>query len=167
MMPKSTLTRIRTISAMSFTQKNTLPTDTSPLQPLLLATSSGSSMAAPTSGPCLRLSNVRPICSLSVRHLIRGHFTNTCLPGAEESIYILDWWLSPELYLRRPPSRNEQYRLDVMLQAAAERGVKVHIIVYKEVEAALTLNSAVCHSDRRLLYQSTCNKSDMAHSHNV
>ncbi|KAH6607433.1 phospholipase D/nuclease [Trichoderma cornu-damae] len=64
------------------------------------------------------------------------------LQRAEESIYILDWWLSPELYLRRPPSRNEQYRLDVMLQAAAERGVKVHIIVYKEVEAALTLDSA-------------------------
>ncbi|PTB70582.1 phospholipase [Trichoderma citrinoviride] len=64
------------------------------------------------------------------------------LQRAEESIYILDWWLSPELYLRRPPSRNEQYRLDAMLQAAAERGVKVHVIVYKEVEAALTLNSA-------------------------
>ncbi|KAL6698269.1 putative phospholipase D [Trichoderma pleuroticola] len=64
------------------------------------------------------------------------------LQRAQESIYILDWWLSPELYLRRPPSRNEQYRLDVMLQAAAERGVKVHIIVYKEVEAALTLDSA-------------------------
>ncbi|RFU75968.1 phospholipase d [Trichoderma arundinaceum] len=64
------------------------------------------------------------------------------LIGAQESIYILDWWLSPELYLRRPPSRNEQYRLDAMLQAAAERGVKVHVIVYKEVEAALTLDSA-------------------------
>lgn len=30
-----------------------------------------------------------------------------------------------------------------MLKAAAERGVKVHIIVYKEVEAALTCNSQV------------------------
>lgn len=30
-----------------------------------------------------------------------------------------------------------------MLKAAAERGVKVHIIVYKEVEAALTLDSTV------------------------
>jgi phospholipase D1/2 len=56
---------------------------------------------------------------------------------------ILDWWLSPEVYLRRPPALNEQYRLDVMLQAAAERGVRVNIIVYKEVEAALTLNSKV------------------------
>jgi phospholipase D1/2 len=64
------------------------------------------------------------------------------LESARESIYILDWWLSPELYLRRPPSANEKYRLDKMLQAAAERGVKVHIIVYKEVTQALTLNSA-------------------------
>ena len=47
-------------------------------------------------------------------------------------------WLSPELYLRRPPSRHEQYRLDRMLQAAAQRGVKVNIIVYKEVTQALT-----------------------------
>lgn len=57
---------------------------------------------------------------------------------------IMDWWLSPEVYLRRPPALNEQYRLDVMLKAAAERGVQVRIIVYKEVEAALTLNSEVC-----------------------
>lgn len=54
---------------------------------------------------------------------------------------ILDWWLSPELYLRRPPSKYESYRLDVMLKAAAERGVKVYVIVYKEVQAALTLDS--------------------------
>lgn len=68
--------------------------------------------------------------------------------GAQEEILILDWWLSPELYLRRPPSKNEEYRVDNMLKAAAERGVKVHIIVYKEVEAALTCNSRVsCHID--------------------
>ncbi|PNP76299.1 hypothetical protein FNYG_10358 [Fusarium nygamai] len=64
------------------------------------------------------------------------------LEQAQESIYILDWWLSPELYLRRPPAKNEQYRLDRMLQQAAQRGVQVYIIVYKEVEAALTLNSS-------------------------
>jgi phospholipase D1/2 len=60
------------------------------------------------------------------------------LERARESVWILDWWLSPELYLRRPPARNQQYRLDRMLQAAAERGVKVNIIVYKEVTQALT-----------------------------
>ncbi|KAI4137927.1 MAG: hypothetical protein L6R39_007041 [Caloplaca ligustica] len=60
------------------------------------------------------------------------------LEQATESIWILDWWLSPELYLRRPPAKNEQYRLDRMLQAAAQRGVRVNIIVYKEVTQALT-----------------------------
>ena len=60
------------------------------------------------------------------------------LERARESIWILDWWLSPELYLRRPPAKNQQYRVDRMLQAAAERGVKVNIIVYKEVTQALT-----------------------------
>ncbi|KAJ4164596.1 hypothetical protein LMH87_006264 [Akanthomyces muscarius] len=64
------------------------------------------------------------------------------LERAEQSIYILDWWLSPELYLRRPPSKNAQYRLDAMLKAAAERGVTVNVIIYKEVQAALTLDSA-------------------------
>lgn len=47
-------------------------------------------------------------------------------------------WLSPELYLRRPPALHQNYRIDRMLKAAAERGVQVNIIVYKEVEKALT-----------------------------
>ncbi|KAK4449922.1 hypothetical protein QBC34DRAFT_404245 [Podospora aff. communis PSN243] len=63
------------------------------------------------------------------------------LEEARESIYILDWWLSPELYLRRPPARNARYRLDTMLKAAAERGVMIYVIVYKEVPQALTLDS--------------------------
>jgi len=45
---------------------------------------------------------------------------------------------SPELYLRRPPARNERYRLDNMLKAAAERGVQIFVVVYKEVPQALT-----------------------------
>jgi phospholipase D1/2 len=69
-----------------------------------------------------------------------GYFwaISLALENAKESIWILDWWLSPELYLRRPPSRNEQWRLDRVLQRAAQRGVKVNIIVYKEVTQALT-----------------------------
>ena len=42
-------------------------------------------------------------------------------------------FVSPEVYLRRPPSENEKYRLDHMLQAAAARGVKVNVVVFKEV----------------------------------
>jgi phospholipase D1/2 len=45
---------------------------------------------------------------------------------------------SPELYLRRPPARNERYRLDNLLKAAAERGVRINVVVYKEVPQALT-----------------------------
>jgi hypothetical protein len=31
--------------------------------------------------------------------------------------------------------KNEQYRVDRMLQAAAQRGIRVNIIVYKEVRS--------------------------------
>jgi phospholipase D1/2 len=58
---------------------------------------------------------------------------SVALERATTSVWIMDWWLSPELYLRRPPAKNEEYRLDMMLKAAAERGVKVNVIVYKEV----------------------------------
>ena len=72
-----------------------------------------------------------------------GYFwaVSVAIEEARESIWILDWWLSPELYLRRPPSKNEEYRLDRMLLAAAKRGVKVNIIVYKEVSNVLTRKS--------------------------
>lgn len=63
------------------------------------------------------------------------------IENAQESIFILDWWLSPELFLRRPPAKNNKYRLDNMLKAAAERGVQVRVIVYKEVSQALSCNS--------------------------
>jgi len=61
---------------------------------------------------------------------------------ARESIYILDWWLSPELYLRRPPSQAYKWRLDRLLKQKAEQGVKIKVIVYKEVTQALSLSSA-------------------------
>jgi len=71
------------------------------------------------------------------------------LESAKHTIWIMDWWLSPELHLRRPASKwtfpgdppGGRYRLDNMLAAAAARGVEVKVVVYKEVEAALTLNS--------------------------
>ncbi|RMZ88745.1 hypothetical protein DV736_g4026, partial [Chaetothyriales sp. CBS 134916] len=70
-----------------------------------------------------------------------GYFwaISKALDEARESVWILDWWLSPELYLRRPPAQNEQWRLDRVLQRVANRGVKVNVIVYKEVTQALTL----------------------------
>jgi phospholipase D1/2 len=63
------------------------------------------------------------------------------LEQAQESIYIADWWLSPELFLRRPPYYNQEWRLDQVLKRRAEAGVKIFVMVYREVEAALTCNS--------------------------
>ena len=63
------------------------------------------------------------------------------LERAKETIYIADWWLSPELFLRRPPYFNQEWRLDQVLKRKAEAGVKIFVIVYKEVAAALTCNS--------------------------
>ncbi|KKY27580.1 putative phospholipase [Phaeomoniella chlamydospora] len=64
------------------------------------------------------------------------------LENAKETIYIEDWWLSPELFLRRPPYFNQEWRLDQVLKRRAEAGVKIYVIVYKEVSQALTCNSA-------------------------
>jgi hypothetical protein len=49
--------------------------------------------------------------------------------------FFQDWWLSPELYLRRPPAHHPEWRLDRLLKRKAEQGVKIHVIVYKEVPA--------------------------------
>ncbi|KAM0692775.1 hypothetical protein Q7P36_007331 [Cladosporium allicinum] len=70
------------------------------------------------------------------------HAVSVALERAKESIYLADWWISPELFLRRPPYFNQEWRLDKIIKRAAERGVKVYIIVYKEVAAAITCNSA-------------------------
>ncbi|KAF2732179.1 phospholipase D/nuclease [Polyplosphaeria fusca] len=66
---------------------------------------------------------------------------SVALENAKETIYIEDWWLSPELFLRRPPAYNQEWRLDQILKRKAEAGVKIYIVVYKEVSAALTCNS--------------------------
>ena len=51
------------------------------------------------------------------------------------------------MYLRRPPAYFPEWRLDRLLQRKAEQGVKIHVIVYKEVRPHLS--------------QTTCN--DLTH----
>lgn len=58
---------------------------------------------------------------------------SVALERAKETIYIMDWWLSPELFLRRPAYYNQEWRLDQILKRAAERGVKVYVQVYKGI----------------------------------
>ena len=80
------------------------------------------------------------------------HAVSVALENAKEVIYIEDWWLSPELFMQRPPYFNQEWRLDQILKRRAEAGVKIFIMVYREVEAALTCNSE--HTKRAL--QSLC-----------
>ncbi|KAI9471840.1 MAG: hypothetical protein EXX96DRAFT_581892 [Benjaminiella poitrasii] len=61
--------------------------------------------------------------------------------SARSEIYIEDWWLSPQLYLRRPPKGNEEYRLDRLLKRKACEGVMIYIVIYKNVSVALPLDS--------------------------
>ncbi|KIM43354.1 hypothetical protein M413DRAFT_18406 [Hebeloma cylindrosporum] len=55
---------------------------------------------------------------------------------AKETIYIHDWWLSPELQLRRP--NKDRYRLDRLLERKAKEGVKIYVILYQEVSNRTT-----------------------------
>ena len=80
------------------------------------------------------------------------------LMGAKYTIYITDWWMSPEVFLRRPVNEsqyiqmannklsnrrftNNLTRLMDVLDYKARQGVKVYILVYYECSLALTLNS--------------------------
>uniref|UniRef100_A0A336MPQ6 Phospholipase n=1 Tax=Culicoides sonorensis TaxID=179676 RepID=A0A336MPQ6_CULSO len=63
------------------------------------------------------------------------------LEKAQEEIYIADWWLSPEIYMKRPAIDGFYWRLDKILLRKAKQGVKIFVLLYKELEVALGINS--------------------------
>ena len=82
------------------------------------------------------------------------------LMEANNSIYITDWWLSPEVFLRRPVNItpyldmiqndilinnnqpiNNMTRLIDVLNYKANQGVKIYILIYKEFSIAMSINS--------------------------
>ncbi|KAJ8351715.1 hypothetical protein SKAU_G00231910 [Synaphobranchus kaupii] len=68
------------------------------------------------------------------------------LEGAKEEIFITGWCpktcrLSPEIFLKRPVVDGNTWRLDYVLKRKAEQGVKICVLLYKEVEVVLGLNS--------------------------
>ncbi|XP_010921600.1 phospholipase D zeta 1 isoform X1 [Elaeis guineensis] len=73
----------------------------------------------------------------------------SAIEEAKSEIFITDWWLCPELYLRRPFSVNGSSRVDALLEAKAKQGVQIYILLYKEVALALKINSV--YSKQRLL----------------
>ncbi|SCV01872.1 LAME_0G19064g1_1 [Lachancea meyersii CBS 8951] len=64
------------------------------------------------------------------------------LSMAQDVIFIHDWWLSPELYMRRPVKGNQQFRIDRILKERAEKGVKVFIVVYRNVGSTVGTDSS-------------------------
>ncbi|RKF73707.1 Phospholipase D1 [Golovinomyces cichoracearum] len=72
---------------------------------------------------------------------------------AKDVIYIHDWWLSPQLYLRRPAAISQKWRLDRLLQRKAREGVKIFIIIYRNVEAAIPIDSEFTKSSMLDLHQ--------------
>ncbi|XP_073719791.1 phospholipase D1 isoform X2 [Misgurnus anguillicaudatus] len=71
------------------------------------------------------------------------------MEAADEEIFITDWWLSPEIFLKRPVVEGNRWRLDSVLKRQAQKGVKIFVMLYKEVELALGINSE--YSKRTLL----------------
>ncbi|KAL6097527.1 pld1 [Pungitius sinensis] len=71
------------------------------------------------------------------------------LEEATEEIFITDWWLSPEIFLKRPVVEGNRWRLDFILKRKAQQGVRIFVMLYKEVELALGINSE--YSKRTLL----------------
>uniref|UniRef100_A0A7N8YQB5 Phospholipase n=1 Tax=Mastacembelus armatus TaxID=205130 RepID=A0A7N8YQB5_9TELE len=72
------------------------------------------------------------------------------LEEAKEEIFITDWWLSPEIFLKRPVVEGNRWRLDCILKRKAQQGVRIFVMLYKEVELALGINSG--YSKRTLMY---------------
>lgn len=64
------------------------------------------------------------------------------IESAEQEIFITGFFLSPEIYLKRPVVVGDKWRLDKLLQRKAEEGVKIYVLIYKEIEITLPINSA-------------------------
>ncbi|XP_004534545.1 phospholipase D2 isoform X1 [Ceratitis capitata] len=73
------------------------------------------------------------------------------LEEAKEEIFIADWWLSPEIYMKRPAVDGDYWRLDKILHRRASQGIKIFVLLYKEVEMALGINSY--YSKQRLSHE--------------
>uniref|UniRef100_K3WG80 phospholipase D n=1 Tax=Globisporangium ultimum (strain ATCC 200006 / CBS 805.95 / DAOM BR144) TaxID=431595 RepID=K3WG80_GLOUD len=82
------------------------------------------------------------------------------ISNAKYEILIAGWWVCPDLFLLRPgrklpahdPSdekKTNETQLRNLLLLKAQAGVKIHVLIYREVKLALTLNSS--YSKRSLL----------------
>lgn len=69
----------------------------------------------------------------------------TALVSAQHEILIAGWWVFPSLLLKRHLVGGRlaaRYRLDRVLQRKAREGVRVYVLLYREFEMALPIDSA-------------------------
>lgn len=109
---------------------------------------------SPWASPKIRFDSFAPVRqNVYAQWLVDGRDymwnVSRAISMAKDVIYIHDWWLSPELYMRRPSCISQRWRLDRLLQQKASEGVKVFVIVYRNVEAAVPIDSE--HTKRHLL----------------
>ncbi|CAK62572.1 unnamed protein product (macronuclear) [Paramecium tetraurelia] len=89
-----------------------------------------------------RFGSFSPIRTSECKWYIDGdkYFEDVCdaILKAKQTIYITDWWLSPEMYLKRPVdvrkyAQSSEFlytRLDNVLKLAADKGVQVLVLLY-------------------------------------
>eukprot|EP00929_Paragymnodinium_shiwhaense_P071800 TRINITY_DN36467_c0_g2_i1.p1 TRINITY_DN36467_c0_g2~~TRINITY_DN36467_c0_g2_i1.p1 ORF type:complete len:1141 (+),score=223.05 TRINITY_DN36467_c0_g2_i1:50-3424(+) len=91
------------------------------------------------------------------RHLLRHSMARFMLCGratfrkiaeaimmAEHDIFITGWWISPHLRLVREPDSlpgNADPRLSSLVKSAADRGVRVCILIYRETSMVMPMDS--------------------------
>lgn len=68
------------------------------------------------------------------------------IESAKEEIFIADWFLSPEVFLKRPHSHstNDPWMLKNLLKRKAEEGVRIFILLYQEFAQLLDNGSSYC-----------------------
>ncbi|KAG0201186.1 Phospholipase D1 [Mortierella sp. GBA30] len=93
-----------------------------------------------------RFNSFAPVrTNVSAQWLVDGrdYFWNVskAMDMAKETIYILDWMLSPEILLRRHQRDGVNWSLKEVLGRKALEGVKIYIVMYSEVDAAMHLAS--------------------------
>jgi phospholipase D1/2 len=87
--------------------------------------------------------------------LVNGHEYFTALydalDQARSRILITSWYFSPELYLKRGTPLRPEWRLDELLRRKAEEGVRVYILLWRNIPFVYDLRAEwVCHYMNRL-----------------
>ncbi|KAH7703372.1 CRE-PLD-1 protein [Aphelenchoides avenae] len=73
----------------------------------------------------------------------KDYFEKLCvmLEIAREEIFIGAWWLCPVIYMRRPLTDGNHWRLDEILKRKAQEGVRIFVLLQKEMELLIDQKS--------------------------